>query len=80
MKNKDIQLIDVRSEAEFQSGSSEKAINIPLQSIQQMIHKVSKSKPVLVCCASGSRSSMAVMTLKKAGIDAHNGGSWKNFV
>jgi len=36
------------------------------------------NKPVILCCASGIRSANATATLKKAGVDAINGGGWRS--
>jgi rhodanese-related sulfurtransferase len=70
-------IIDVRTPDEFKSGHIPQSQNIPLQILQQKINDVKKkNKPVIACCASGGRSSMATTILKNAGIEAVNGGGW----
>jgi phage shock protein E len=68
-------VVDVRSEAEFRSGSYRGAINVPLQVLSGKLDRIPKGRPVVVYCASGSRSAMAVRLLKKAGYqDVSNAG------
>ncbi len=70
-------IIDVRTPDEFKSGHIPQSQNIPLQILQQKINDVKKkNKPVIACCASGGRSSMATTMLQNAGIEAVNGGGW----
>lgn len=72
-------VIDVRSEKEFSYGSLPNSINIPLQQITNEVEMLKLKQPLVLCCASGMRSSMAVTALKKAGIaEVYNGGAWKN--
>jgi phage shock protein E len=68
-------IVDVRSEAEFRGGSYRGAINVPLQALSGRLDRIPKGKPVVVYCASGSRSAMAARILKKAGYeDVSNAG------
>jgi rhodanese-related sulfurtransferase len=76
-KGQDVEIIDVRSEGEFTKGSALNAINIPLPVLETNIQSISTNKPVLVCCSSGSRSSIAVSRLKKSNINAYNVGNWR---
>ena len=70
-------IVDVRTPGEYKSGHIKGSINIPVDSIRQHINDLKKKgKTVITCCASGMRSSSAASTLKSAGIEAHNGGSW----
>jgi rhodanese-related sulfurtransferase len=72
------QIVDVRTKAEFSSASHPKAINIPLDQLETRAKKLDRNRPVLVCCESGSRSSLAVSFLKKAGFtEVANLGSWR---
>jgi len=76
MKNGAV-LIDVRSPGEFAGGSAPGTINIPLQDLQRRLHEIPKTSPVVLCCASGTRSAMAKMLLMKNGYtQVHNAGSW----
>jgi phage shock protein E len=62
-------IIDVRSKGEFDSYHVNKAINIPYDSISKGIKKVkiTKEKPILLYCASGTRATVALNTLKSLG-------------
>jgi phage shock protein E len=72
------QIVDVRSKAEFKAAAHPKSINIPLDELEKGAKKLDPSKPVLVCCASGSRSSSAVAVLKGKGFkEVLNIGSWQ---
>lgn len=70
------QVVDVRSREEYASGHVKGSINIPLHELQTSLGKISRSKPVIVCCASGMRSASAKSLLRDKGYDAHNGGGW----
>ncbi|MBM4781845.1 MAG: rhodanese-like domain-containing protein [Archangiaceae bacterium] len=61
-------LVDVRSPGEFSSGHLPGAINVPLQELGAQVKKLGeKDKPVVLYCASGTRSAMACSTLKGLG-------------
>ena len=71
------QIIDVRTPTEFKNGHIKNAKNIPLQSLNQNLSKISKSKPVITCCASGARSAAAKNVLENSGFsEVYNGGGW----
>lgn len=73
--------IDVRSAGEFASGNAPGTINIPLQELGSRLGEISKSIPVVLCCASGTRSGMAKLMLMKKGYkDVHNIGVWRNLL
>ena len=70
-------LIDVRSAAEFATANAPGTINIPLQELGSRLGEISKSAPVILCCASGTRSGMAKLFLKTKGYSkVHNIGTW----
>ncbi|AWV99249.1 rhodanese-like domain-containing protein [Arcticibacterium luteifluviistationis] len=73
-------IIDVRSPGEFSGGHANKAINIPLDTLGNNIAKIKKfKKPVVLCCASGMRSSKAKGILVNKGVEnVHDAGSWGN--
>jgi len=78
MLEKGAQIVDVRTKAEFKAAAHPKSINIPLDELEKGSQKLDSSRPVLVCCASGSRSGLAVSILKRKGFrDVHNLGSWR---
>lgn len=60
-------LVDVRTAQEYRSGYIPGAINISVQELNGKLNKISKDKPVVVYCRSGSRSSQAARTLVSAG-------------
>lgn len=73
-------LVDVRSPAEFESGHATGSLNLPLHQLAQRAHEIPPSVPVVVGCASGTRSGMAARQLKKLGFqEVYNIGSWRNF-
>jgi phage shock protein E len=81
LKSKGALFIDVRSEGEFSSAHAPGTINIPLQSLGNRLSEIPKSAPVVLCCASGTRSGMARMLLKKNGYkDVYNIGTWTKFL
>lgn len=68
-------VVDVRSESEFRGGGYPKAINVPLQALSAKLGRIPKDRPVVVYCASGSRSAIAARLLRKAGYaDVSNAG------
>ena len=73
--------VDVRSAGEFASGNAPGSINIPLQELGSRLDEIPKSVPVVVCCASGTRSGMAKMLLKKRGYaKVYNVGTWSKLL
>ena len=74
-------LLDVRSVDEFSAGSAPGSINIPLTDLGSRLAELPKHVPIVVACASGMRSGMALMMLKKNGYaDVRNIGAWTNFL
>ena len=74
---KGAQVIDVRTSAEFLAGHPEGALNIPLDKLDDRCKELDPARPVVLCCASGSRSGMAVLLLKRRGFtEVHNAGPW----
>ena len=71
-----ITLLDVRTKEEYQSGHIPNSVNIPLQSLQDNLHKIPKDKKVVVYCRSGNRRISASRILKSHGyipIDVKDG-------
>lgn len=62
-EKKDLQLIDVRTPAEFADGHLAKAKLIPLQELESRLGEIDKSKPILLYCRSGHRSGNALKIL-----------------
>lgn len=81
LKKNGATLVDVRSAAEFASGSAPGTINIPLQELGRRLGEIPRTAPVVLCCASGTRSGMAKMMLRKNGYkEVFNIGTWSNFL
>ena len=60
-------VVDVRSPGEFSGGAYPGAINIPLPELAGRMGEIPKPQPVVLYCASGTRSGVAAMMLKRAG-------------
>jgi phage shock protein E len=74
-------IIDVRTPAEFSSGSIKGSVNLPLGSIIELAESMNLSLdlPLILYCASGMRSARAMKLLKKEGYrNVYNGGSIHN--
>lgn len=67
--NKNVVLIDVRTEAEFNNGHIENAVNIDYynEHFTDELNKINKDKKVMVYCKSGGRSAGAVTILEQNG-------------
>jgi rhodanese-related sulfurtransferase len=70
-------IIDVRTTNEYQNGHLKNSINIPLDRLEKSLTELDRLKPVITCCASGTRSLIAKNILKSNGFtEVCNGGSW----
>jgi rhodanese-related sulfurtransferase len=71
MNRQNAVLVDVRDAAEFSAERIEGSRSIPASDLSSRVKEIEKfkSKPVILTCASGSRSARAVSTLKKAGFE-----------
>ena len=58
------QIIDVRTKEEYEADLS------------VQFNKISKERPIIVCCASGMRSHSAKTFLQVKGYTVYNGGGW----
>ncbi len=54
----DIQLVDVRSEVEWNEGHYEQAISMPLDKLSDMIEDLDPTKPTVFICAKGFRAAL----------------------
>lgn len=81
LKKNGATFVDVRSAGEFAHANAPGTINIPLQQLGSRLGEIPKSAPVVLCCASGSRSGMAKLLLKKNGYaEVYNIGAWSKFL
>lgn len=79
LKSAGATLVDVRSVGEFANANAAGTVNIPLSELSSRLNEIPKVKPVVVCCASGTRSGMAKLLLLKNGYrNVHNIGNWRN--
>ncbi|HTY02528.1 MAG TPA: rhodanese-like domain-containing protein [Rhodocyclaceae bacterium] len=71
INREDALMLDVRETSEWSSGHIANARHIALGQLASHISELEKfkDKPVIVCCASGNRSSSACGTLKRAGFE-----------
>ena len=71
INREDATVIDVRDQGEFAQGHIPNARHIPLADLARRSSELEKVKarPLILCCASGARSSSAISTLKKAGFE-----------
>ncbi|MCA0438731.1 MAG: rhodanese-like domain-containing protein [Actinobacteria bacterium] len=76
------QLVDVRERDEWDLGRAPDAVHIPLGEIETRLDELPTSRPLVITCRSGGRSSRVVAYLIGEGYDAVNltGGmlAWKN--
>jgi rhodanese-related sulfurtransferase len=68
MNARDVQIVDVRSPAEFGAGTLLRARNLPLTEVAGRAGELRKDKPVIVVCEFGRRASIAAVKLRSAGI------------
>lgn len=72
-------IVDVRTPGEFAGGHVPGSINVPLDQLEKGMKKLKKDEPIVLCCASGMRSSMATSKFQSAGFSrVANGGSWSS--
>lgn len=75
-------VVDVRTGTEYDRGHVPDAFNIPVDRIQVSAERLKEAKrPIIVCCNTGERSSLAMQQLKAKGLkEVYNGGNWENVV
>ena len=79
----DIQIVDLRGVAEYNSGHISNADNVFVGTLPQNLDKISKDKKVLIHCQSGDRAAIGYSILAKNGftnIANYSGGisEWVN--
>ncbi len=67
-KDKDVFVLDVRTEEEYKEVHIKDAHLIPIKELEQHINKIPKDKKVVVHCAAGKRSAKACGMLKDKGL------------
>jgi len=64
LNKKEVQVIDVREEYEFEDGHIQ-SVNIPMDQIFDSLNKIEKNRKVIVYCNSGRRGAAVVHILRK---------------
>lgn len=67
MKDKNVLIIDVRTQAEYEAGHIPGALLIPLNSLPDQLNQIPKDKKVYIVCRSSHRSVQAVKFLMSQG-------------
>lgn len=65
VQNPEVQIVDVRNNSEFNAGHIDGADHVFLGTLEKNLDKISRTKPVVVHCQAGDRSSIAVSLLAK---------------
>lgn len=74
-------MLDVRTLAEFAAANAPGTLNVPLQELGARLQEIPRGVPVVVGCASGTRSGMARLMLRRNGYaPVYNIGAWRNFL
>ena len=68
-QNPDLNIVDVRKTGEYQSEHIEQAVNIPLDYLNDNMHRFDREQSYHLHCASGYRSVIAASILKARGFD-----------
>jgi rhodanese-related sulfurtransferase len=68
----EVTFLDVREWYEWEAGTIEGAVHIPIRTLTQRVGEVPKDQPVVVVCQVGQRSALAADFLNRAGYEAHN--------
>ena len=64
MNRKDIQIIDIREQYEYENGNID-AIHIPMDDILKSTKKIDTSKQVIIYCQTGRRAAAVIYMLNK---------------
>ena len=64
------QLIDVRTDHEWDVGRIAGATHLPLAELPERVEEIDRDRPVVLYCRGGNRSTMATAALADAGFDA----------
>ncbi len=71
-KRDDVVLVDLRTVTEFENGTIDGFVNIPLDDLRNNLHKIDKSKKVYVTCQVGLRGYVGARILAQEGFDVFN--------
>jgi rhodanese-related sulfurtransferase len=62
-------VVDVRTPREYEAKHIEDSVSIPLNHLTELAHRLPTDRPLLVHCAGGYRSSIAVSLLRQMGLN-----------
>lgn len=71
-KGEAMQVVDIRSAADFAKGHVKGAINIPFKEVNKHFNEFAKDKPVYVYCYTGQTAGQTVAVLNTLGINAYS--------
>lgn len=71
-KGDTIQIVDIRSAADFAKGHVKGAINIPFKEVNKHFGEFAKDKPVFVYCYTGQTAGQTVAVLNVLGVNARS--------
>jgi phage shock protein E len=78
LKARNALVVDVRTSGEFAGGAAPGSLNIPLDQLPHRLEELPKDRPLVLCCATGSRSQYAKLFLERSGFpEVHNAGPWR---
>lgn len=72
LNTSNITIIDVRKDEDFNKGTVDGAINIPILEFNNHIEEIPKDKPIYILCYTGDNSIEIVEKLEELGYDAYN--------
>lgn len=73
-----VQLVDVRTQAEYAAGHIDGFINLPVDQLREHLEQLDRTKPVYLVCQSGLRSYIASRILKGSGFEcSHLAGGYR---
>jgi len=67
-----VNLLDIRTKAEYENGYIDGFINIPVDSLRDNLDKIDKTKPTYIVCQVGLRGHIACRILSQHGIECYN--------
>jgi rhodanese-related sulfurtransferase len=70
MGSADVQLVDVRTDHEWESGRIPGAVHVRLDLLGEQLQGLDRDRPLVFYCRGGNRSGMAAQAFAEAGYDA----------
>lgn len=71
-KGEKMQIVDIRSAADYNAGHIEGAINIPFAEVNKHFDEFAKDKPVFIYCVTGQTAGQTVAVLNVIGVNARS--------